>query len=223
MKLVNTLYNLEFDLMENQILVLSIENHLTYRNILEELWKQYKGETGNFILSDGDKELKMSQRIECIYNIFNINTNDRKIISKLYQELIYQNDALLQEESIRFKQELMEYFDKLISTVPYNLKYNFEVDLSSLMKAISVETDVEGDSLLEKMLQYIKLMNQICGIDIFVIPNLKYYFSTEETMQFYQFAMYNKIYIVVIEPTLSLHVEGEKSWIIDDDLCIIEL
>ena len=121
MKLVNTLYNLEFDLMENQILVLSIENHLAYRNILEELWKQYKGETGNFILSDGDKELKMSQRIECIYNIFNINTNDRKIISKLYQELTYQNDALLQEESIRFKQELMEYFDKLISTVPYNL------------------------------------------------------------------------------------------------------
>lgn len=91
----------------------------------------------------------------------------------------------------------MEYFDKLISTVPYNLKYNFEVDLSSLMKAISVETDVECDSLLEKMLQYIKLMNQICGIDIFVIPNLKYYFSTEETMQFYQFAMYNKIYIVL--------------------------
>lgn len=122
MKLVNTLYNLEFDLMENQILVLSIENHLAYRNILEELWKQYKGETGNFILSDGDKELKMSQRIECIYNIFNINTNDRKIISKLYQELTYQNDALLQEESIRFKQELMEYFDKLISTVPYENK-----------------------------------------------------------------------------------------------------
>ena len=194
-----------------------------YMIILEELWKQYKGETGNFILSDGDKELKMSQRIECIYNIFNINTNDRKIISKLYQELTYQNDALLQEESIRFKQELMEYFDKLISTVPYNLIYNFEVDLSSLMKAISVETDMESDSLLEKLLQYVKLMNQICGIDIFVIPNLKYYFSTEETMQFYQFAMYNKIYMVVIEPTLSPHMEGEKGWIIDDDLCIIEL
>ena len=30
MKLVNTLYDLEFDLIENQILVLSIENHLVY-------------------------------------------------------------------------------------------------------------------------------------------------------------------------------------------------
>ena len=35
MKLVNTLYDLEFDLIENQILVLSIENHLVYSNILE--------------------------------------------------------------------------------------------------------------------------------------------------------------------------------------------
>ena len=42
MKLVNTLYDLEFDLIENQILVLSIENHLVYSNILETLWKQYK-------------------------------------------------------------------------------------------------------------------------------------------------------------------------------------
>ena len=33
----------------------------------------------------------------------------------------------------------------------------------------------------------------------------------------------NKIYMVVIEPTLSPHMEGEKGWIIDDDLCIIEL
>lgn len=72
MKLVNTLYNLEFDLIENQILVLSIENHLVYSNILETLWKQYKGENGDFILSDESKELKLSQKMDCIYNIFSI-------------------------------------------------------------------------------------------------------------------------------------------------------
>ena len=152
MKLVNTLYDLEFDLIENQILVLSIENHLVYSNILETLWKQYKGES---------KELKLSQKMECIYNIFSINTNDRKIITKLYQELTFQNDTLLQEESVLFKQELISYFDKVVSTVPYNLKYNFDTDLSSLMKSISVEIDDDSDSLLEKMMQYINLMNQI--------------------------------------------------------------
>lgn len=62
MKLVNTLYDLEFDLIENQILVLSIENHLVYSNILETLWKQYKGENGDFILSDESKELKLYRK-----------------------------------------------------------------------------------------------------------------------------------------------------------------
>lgn len=223
MKLVNSLYGLEFDLIENQILVLSIENHLAYSNILGTLWKQYKGEGGDFILSDGSKELKLAQKIECIYNIFNINTNDRKIITKLYQELTFQNDNLLQEESVLFKQELISYFDKVISTVPYNLKYNFDTDLSSLMKSISVEIDDDADSLLEKMLQYIKLMNQICGVEIFVIPNLKAYFSTEEIIQLYEFAIYNKIYLIVIESIQTPHIESEKGWIIDEDLCIIEL
>ena len=204
MKLVNTLYNLEFDLIENQILVLSIENHLVYSNILETLWKQYKGENGDFILSDESKELKLSQKMDCIYNIFSINTNDRKIITKLYQELI-------------------SYFDKAISTVPYNLKYNFDTDLSSLMKSLSVEIDDDSDSLLEKMMQYINLMNQICGVNIFVIPNLKAYFSTEEIIQLYEFTIYNKIYLIVIEAIQTPHIEGEKCWIIDEDLCIIEL
>lgn len=207
MKLVNTLYNLEFDLIENQILVLSIENHLAYSNILETLWKQYKGEGGDFILSDESKELKLSQKMECIYNIFNTNTNDRKIITKLYQELTFQNDTLLQEESVLFKQELISYFDKVISTVPYSLKYNFDTDLSSLMKSISVEIDDDSDSLLEKTMQYIKLMNQICGVEIFVIPNLKAYFSPEEIIQLYEFTIYNKIYLIVIEAIQTPHIE----------------
>lgn len=103
------------------------------------------------------------------------------------------------------------------------MKYNFDTDLSSLMKSISVEIDDDADSLLEKMMQYIKLMNQICGVEIFVIPNLKVYFSTEDIIQLYEVAMYNKIYLIVIESFQTLHVEGEKGWIIDKDLCIIEL
>lgn len=130
---------------------------------------------------------------------------------------------VLTEKQRRDYREFRKYLLKAGFFMMQESVYCKLVQNAGVMKAISVETDVECDSLLEKMLQYIKLMNQICGIDIFVIPNLKYYFSTEETMQFYQFAMYNKIYIVVIEPTLSPHMEGEKSWIIDDDLCIIEL
>lgn len=81
----------------------------------------------------------LNSKIGCIYNIFNINQNDKKIISKLYQELSLQNDLLLQGEFMHFRQAVIEYFDKMISTDPYNLKYNFDTDLITLMKAISLE------------------------------------------------------------------------------------
>lgn len=149
MRLVNTFYNLELELKENQILILSVENPKIYREFLKDLWNQYKGDDGNFILSDNTKELKMSQKIECIYNIFNINQNDKKIISKLYQELSLQNDLLLQGEFMHFRQDVIEYFDKVISTVPYNLKYNFDTDLITLMKAISLENAQDAETTIE--------------------------------------------------------------------------
>lgn len=91
------------------------------------------------------------------------------------------------------------------------------------MKSISIEINDYADSLLEKIIQYIKLMNQICGVEIFVIPNLKTYFSIEEIIQFYEFSIYNKIYLIVLESIQTPHIESEKGWIIDEDVCIIEI
>lgn len=111
----------------------------------------------------------------------------------------------------------------MISTVPYNLKYNFDTDLITLMKAISLENAQDAETTIEKLIQYIKLMHEICMIDIFVIPNLKYYFSSEDIKQFYQFIIYSKIHLIIIESHRTPAINDEKSWIIDKDMCIIEL
>lgn len=66
-------------------------------------------------------------------------------------------------------------------------------------------------------------MHEICMIDILVIPNLKYYFSSEDIKQFYQFIIYSKIHLIVIESHRTPAINDEKSWIIDKDMCIIEL
>ena len=67
---------------------------------------------------------------------------------------------------MHFRQAVIEYFDKVISTVPYNLKYNFDTDLITLMKAISLENAQDAETTIEKLIQYIKLMHEICMIDI---------------------------------------------------------
>ena len=66
-------------------------------------------------------------------------------------------------------------------------------------------------------------MSQICHIRSFVCVNLKSFFSKEELKYLYEFAVYEKINIIVIESIQSEALIGEKGWILDKDLCIIEL
>lgn len=91
--LVNTFYNLELRLIENEITVLSLEAPSAYQKIMHDLWQQYNGNEGSFILSENGKELKIQKNVECIYNPFTVNLNDKKILTKLYQELSLQGDV----------------------------------------------------------------------------------------------------------------------------------
>lgn len=49
--LVNTFYDFEIELIENEIVVLSIKSPNAYQKILHDLWTQYNGIEGSFILS----------------------------------------------------------------------------------------------------------------------------------------------------------------------------
>lgn len=152
--LVNTFYNLELRLIENAITVLSVEAPSAYQKIMHDFWQQYNGNEGSFILSENGKELKIQKNVECIYNPFSVNLNDKKILTKLYHELSLQSDSLLQEDGIELRESIISYFDKLLNTVPYAITYNFEFELSSIIKALYVQTDSTADTLTEKLCSY---------------------------------------------------------------------
>ena len=187
--LVNTFYNLELRLIENEITVLSLEAPSAYQKIMHDLWQQYNGNEGSFILSENGKELKIQKNVECIYNPFTVNLNDKKILTKLYQELSLQGDALLQEDGIELRGSIIRYFDKLLNTVPYDITYNFEFELSSIIKALDVQTDSTTNTLTEKLCSYMNLLQQLCGISIFAISNLKCLLQNTDLQLLYEYAI----------------------------------
>ena len=204
--LVNTFYNLELRLIENAITVLSVEAPSAYQKIMHDFWQQYNGNEGSFILSENGKELKIQKNVECIYNPFSVNLNDKKILTKLYHELSLQSDSLLQEDGIELRESIISYFDKLLNTVPYAITYNFEFELSSIIKALDVQTDSTADTLTEKLCSYMNLLQQLCGISIFVISNLKCLLQNTDLQLLYEYAKYNKINLIIIEPIHTPHI-----------------
>lgn len=223
MKLVNTYYNVELEMNENQITVLSVENPVAYTKIVGDFWHQINGEEGSFILSDAGKIKNIAKEIECIFNPFAVDCNNKKVISKLYQELKSQSESVLQEETLEINSHILGYLEKLIMTVPYSLKYNYDMDVNALMKMYDIQIDNQAEGLLENFVEYIKVVSRICGIKMFVLVDIKHYFTKEELQELYKSVFYEKIYLVIIEPVHTERLEGEKCWIIDKDLCIINL
>ncbi len=223
MKLIYIGYNLEMELHENQVIVLSIENAKLYSEFLQNMWNQTQGKEGKWVLLDKEKKLKLSREMECIFNPFSLNCNDRKILTKLYQEIKQQSDIFLQEEFMLLNANINQFLDRLLLQMPYALKYNSAFQLPDLLKIFSVEIECDEETLLGQIVEYLWVMKKICGVNNYVFVGLKQYLPISELERLYEYVFYEKINLIIIESIYTPLINGEKGWIIDKDLCIIDL
>lgn len=214
--------NLDIELEENIILVLTIENTEEYVKFLSEVNLQSEGEVGTITLSSDGKELNFNKTAEIIFNPFALDMNNKKIITKLYQNIKEVSENSYQEQTIDINSKIVDYMDNLIVDCPYNLEYDIQLDIVSLLKMLNVKISVKTESLLERIIEYIRVCSRICGINIFFGINLKDYLSPNDIDMLYEFIKYEKVNLILVESRKSDNYNCEKHWILDKDRCIIE-
>ena len=223
MKLIYKAYNLGMALSENQITVLSVENPKAYSSILCDIWNQTQGGEGGFILSKEGELRNIAKEVDCIFNPFALDFNGKRVINRLYQELQEQANTALMNESISLNGSIVAYLDELSRQVPYALEYDLDFDIVGLMKLYNVKMECFGECLLEKIVEYLRVMSHVCGMKNYVFVGLKQCLTVEELKQLYEFVFCEKINLIIIEYIHSAPISGEKGWILDRDLCIIDL
>lgn len=222
-RLVYQSFPLELNLQENEVLVWTIEKKALYIDVCENLWKQSNGSVGDFSYIVNGQVKKFEKEICVVMNPFSIDCNERKILSKLYEEL---NAIALDSEVeaiAHINAELIQLLDRIIQQEPYSLEYNWSIGVQNWIKLYDVRFFYEGNSLLERIVSYIRLQHQICRISCFVFINLKLYLDSDELSQLYEMAFYEKVFLVLIEGNQSEIRTPEKHLIVDQDLCVIEL
>ncbi len=222
MKIVYPEMQLEIEMMENQVQVISVENSESFASILNELWNQTSGNDGSFILSDMEKELNFTKDVELIINPFSLDPNNKKVLTSAYHQLDEIVNEDLQEETTNIRASLVSFLDILIQRIPYPLDYDENTNIGGLYKMFGIKIDTCATTLAESIIDYLKAMSEICGISVFIFVNLKDYLSIENLKYVYEFAFNEKIHLINIEAKHIPSIEGEKSWIIDNDRCIIE-
>lgn len=223
MKLTYPEYDLELELQENKISVLVVENHAVLTELVQELYRQSNGSEGKFVLSEENKMLQFDKCVNLMTDMFSLNCNERKIISKLYQEMEELAFENLLQEGMEVSREISSYMEKMCEQVPYQLCYGAQIMPSMLMKMLDLKFETETETLLERVIEYLGIVNKIFKYKINIFVHLKLFLTAEELQNLYEYAFYNKIPLLLVEGVAGEQLYQEETIVIDVDKCTIKM
>ena len=224
MKIINNTWQRQIVLEDNLIHTIVFENKKYYRESILELIRQHKGYEGNFILSNNNKEVSFDKNSYFISDLFNIDINNKKIITKVYGELL-RNALDNIAEYNKIISYIREYFETLVFNNNLDLEYNDEIEANSLLKLGDFKIQIVESNYLEKLIKFLKVLVELCNIKVIFIVGLYRVFSVGEVGKIYKEVCLNKINIINIE---SEYQNIKKSdyykeilYIFDQDNCEI--
>ncbi len=223
MRLVNADLGLDIDLKEGIATNLVIENPMVMTEVVEGLIQAYEGNSSEFVLSDNLIELSIGKNAELITDVFHIEFNDRKILTKLYLELA-ETGQTFSSQIKTINSEILSFLEDAISHTSYDLlSYELELDISKLLKIYDVKIKPEYGTLAEKIIEYSKLVRQLLKKNILIVLNLREFLTAEEVNDVLQMICYQHMYVLLIDHKEYTFKEGERVYIIDNDKCIIDI
>ena len=213
---------LDIELNPDRAALIIIENPRIKRELVEDLWRQYTNNSGESLFSENGKEISISKQIEMLLNPFSLDFNSKRIKTKLLEEA---NDIVGEYELYSFlelKTKLFAFMAKVFERMPYPLKVNAEMDQISILKVADIQIDLEEMLMPEKLIYYLKLLQQVCHIKVFIFVDLFTYFRKEELRELLKAGLYSDLCLLFIESRETYRIEECKTFIIDEDACKIE-
>ncbi|WP_315322498.1 type II-A CRISPR-associated protein Csn2 [Fusobacterium pseudoperiodonticum] len=212
-------FNFKIDLEDKSIFSLIIENKKLYRKIIEDLINNISIDDGNIILSKNNKLIVPEKEIFVFSDYFNFDVN-KFVLNKYYKELKNLSENEFFDETVEIKEVLRNYVTKLVEN-EYSIKLEEDLDISQILKAFGVKFQRNEDLLLN-LFEWIKILNELLGYEIFFFINLENFLSDNELVEFSKFILYNKYRVVFLENfNRNKLFDDDNLIIIDNDLCEI--
>ena len=127
-------------------------------------------------------------------------------------------------EGNRIISDLENYVIQIIQCMDWNLSYSEKIDVQSLLKIAEIRFDDVQETLVEKILDYVKVSSELLDIKCFVFVNLLSYLTEYELEKFYEYVYYQKICVLLLESRVPDTVKKfSETVIIDKDSCEIVL
>ena len=220
MKLKINGFTNELEFYNDKVSVLAIKDTKCFTNTIQEINDKINGIESDkiFLLDDKENELKMSNKMCIILDLFNIDYNSKKILGKLYDKISENiensGETKLQNLFIEIRKSIMEEINEL----PFEFTMSDDIDIINILKLYNLKVDILSyETILERIEFFIDLNATLNIFNVIIIPNLKMYLSEDELIELYKYSLYNNINLLLIERNEYTKLKYEINIIIDEN------
>lgn len=223
MRLYHPILSSPIHWVEGTIPVLVVEHPVEFRNLVFELSMQAEGEDGSFILSLDYETLDCGEHLHVIRDYVDFPLDDRKLQNQFQKilQIVVRED--LAPETDHLQNEIAGYLAKLITQMEYPVTFSSGDYVLPLLKSIRCQPVLDGESPMERLMQYIELYSQLMHDQCFALVNGHIFFSAEELQELYKMANYRKWKLLLMEHTFNQALPGETVCLIDQNFCELRL
>ena len=222
-RLVNEPLDIYLDEIEDKFNILIVESKTLLFQIIHDINTQINGNYGDFVLSIDDEPIDLKNNLELIINPFDLDINNRKILSAIQKLAIIETKNEIHYSETNQLISLIETYAQNISfSFDGNITPKTEITSESLIKMINYQVDIFSTNFDEKLFEYLLNSNKYLNTQVFCFINLFSYFENTQIDQLIKSCNNYHIHVIFIESFDSkYHNNNCKKLIIDSDFCHI--
>ena len=93
-----------------------------------------------------------------------------------------------------------------------------DINIDNIIKLMNIKIKKE-ENILKNLFIFVDIIKELQNYNLLVLVNLKQYLTKEELNEFYKYAIYNKVALLLIDNiSYGIAQKYEKKLIIDDNL-----
>ena len=219
-KLAINALNICDDISNIDSYLLVIKNKKIIYKILSNSDLQYE-DSYIQILDENYKELKLSDYVDFISSIINLDSNSKKNLNVLIRRIKKEEIEILRSTSEKINEILEECAKQIKVNSPINISYDIEVDEDDIIKLLSISLQDDSPDLIERINNYINISFELREIKIFIFYNLLAFLEENELDSLIRTNKYNGIKIIDIENVEFKTSIFDHIKILDEDICVI--
>lgn len=202
-----------------QVNTLVIEQPQFFRTILQDLDAQINGGKGCCVLSQDNKVLPFDRHAEMIDSFLHIQLGRKPLLTKLtnrLETLAMEGDNYFQ--TVQFTSALERYIMDLSMDLPCDV-FCSKMNFGGILRAVGVDIVDDHENDLERLLDYMELTRELEHERLFILVNLRSYYSDAEVEAFFASVLAHEYLILPVDSVSRVRLKNERRVTVDDDLC----